>query len=54
MKILYLDKVSIFAIWFLLILVWNYSYPEATPFDDVFVAVCLALFSQFLEKRYGV
>jgi len=54
MKIFYLDKVSIFAVWFLLVLVWNYSYPTATPFDDVFIAVCLALLSKFLENRYGV
>ena len=28
-------------IWLLLVVLWNYGYPEATPFYDVLVAVIL-------------
>jgi hypothetical protein len=40
----------IFIIWLLLVIGWNYSFPNAIPFDDVFVAVCLSLLSKSLEK----
>jgi hypothetical protein len=40
----------IFTIWLLLIVVWNYEVPSATPFEDVFVAVILSFMSIFLNK----
>ena len=30
-------------IWFLLVILWNYGYPEASPFLDVLVAVILSV-----------
>jgi hypothetical protein len=45
-------KHIIFSIWLLLVIGWNYNFPNATPFDDVFVAVCLSLFAKLLEKRF--
>ena len=42
---------NVFVIWLLLVIAWNFGYPEASPFEDVFVAVILAIFNLFL-KRY--
>tara|TARA_B100000686_G_scaffold269685_1_gene285730 strand:+ start:213 stop:374 length:162 start_codon:yes stop_codon:yes gene_type:complete len=43
-------KISEWILWLLLIVLWNYGYPEATPFQDVMVAVFLSLFFIFLKK----
>ena len=34
--------------WFLLIVLWNYLYPQATPFQDVAAAVIISLIFIFL------
>jgi hypothetical protein len=44
-------KKIIFSIWILLVIGWNYGVPGATPFEDVFVAICLSLFAGSLEKH---
>ena len=36
--------------WLVLVILWNYSYPEASPFLDVLVAVILSLASTILIK----
>ena len=41
---------NIFVIWFVLITAWNFGYPEASPIEDVSVAMILALFNIFLKK----
>tara|TARA_Y100000816_G_C26080872_1_gene569660 strand:- start:1253 stop:1441 length:189 start_codon:yes stop_codon:yes gene_type:complete len=41
--------------WLLLVILWNYGYPKATPFQDVLVAVILSVFFiiiQKLQSRY--
>ena len=30
-------------IWLILVVLWNFGFPEATPFQDVIVAVILSL-----------
>ena len=40
----------IFVIWFVMVVAWNFGYPEASPFEDVLVAVILAVFNTFLKK----
>tara|TARA_Y200000002_G_C22115022_1_gene428367 strand:+ start:51 stop:191 length:141 start_codon:yes stop_codon:yes gene_type:complete len=42
--------VNTFVIWFILVTAWNFGYPEATPFEDVIVAVKLSLLSYILKK----
>ena len=42
----------IFSIWLTLVILWNYEFPHATPFDNVFVTVCLVLFLKLIEGRY--
>ena len=41
---------NIFVIWFVLVIAWNFGYPQASPIEDVLVAVILALFNIFLKK----
>ena len=41
---------QIFVIWLVMVIAWNFGYPEASPFEDVLVAVILALFNIFLKK----
>ena len=41
---------QIFVIWLVMVIAWNFGYPEASPFEDVLVAVILAVFNIFLKK----
>ncbi len=34
-----------------MVIAWNFGYPQASPLEDVLVAVILSLFNIFL-KRY--
>jgi hypothetical protein len=43
----------IFSIWLVLIILWNYKFPDAIPFEDVFVTICLSLFAKSLERNLG-
>ena len=40
-----------FVIWLVLVVAWNYGYPQASPFEDVVVAVILALFNILMKKN---
>ena len=37
--------------WLWLIIIWNYGYPEASPLEDVIVAVILSLI--FIVLKYS-
>ena len=39
---LMLEKLN-WLVWLILVILWNYGFPEATPFQDVIVAVILSL-----------
>ena len=41
---------NIFTIWLVMVTAWNFGYPEASPLEDVVVAVILSLFSTILKK----
>tara|TARA_B100000524_G_scaffold336479_1_gene226440 strand:+ start:102 stop:242 length:141 start_codon:yes stop_codon:yes gene_type:complete len=41
---------KIFVIWLILVIIWNYGYPNASPLEDVIVALILSLFSAVLKK----
>ena len=41
---------NIFVIWLILVIAWNYGYPQASPLEDVIVAIILSLFSTILKK----
>tara|TARA_B100000674_G_scaffold417880_1_gene368032 strand:- start:309 stop:536 length:228 start_codon:yes stop_codon:yes gene_type:complete len=41
--------------WLVLVVLWNYGFPQATPFQDVIVAVILSILFiiiQMLQSRY--
>ena len=40
----------VWLIWFLLVILWNYGYPTATPFLDVLVAVILSILNIIILK----
>jgi len=39
----------VFGIWLILIVIWNFGYPGATPILDVIAALGLFLVSNFLK-----
>ena len=41
---------NIFIIWLIMVITWNFGYPEASPLEDVVVAVILSLFNLILKK----
>lgn len=42
---------QVYVIWLIGVVVWNYGVPEATPFEDVMVAIILS-FVSFSLKEY--
>jgi hypothetical protein len=49
-----IEKLS-WITWLILIIVWNYGFPAATPFQDVIVAVILSLLFiiiKLMQSRY--
>ncbi len=49
-----IEKIN-WIIWFVLVILWNYGFPDATPLQDVVVAVILSLFFiiiKIMRSRY--
>jgi len=38
------------AVWLVLVILWNYGFPEATPLQDVLVAVLLSIIFILINK----
>tara|TARA_B110000971_G_C19960590_1_gene477790 strand:+ start:602 stop:754 length:153 start_codon:yes stop_codon:yes gene_type:complete len=43
-------KIIDWALWLLLVVIWNFGYPNASPFQDVLVAIFLSLIFIYLKK----
>ncbi|MBT3479633.1 MAG: hypothetical protein HOA15_02760 [Candidatus Marinimicrobia bacterium] len=43
-------KKRIYLIWILGVVVWNYGFPEMSPFADVMAAIALSVFSINLKR----
>ncbi len=41
---------NIFIMWLVMVVAWNFGFPEASPLEDVIVAIGLSLLSSFLKK----
>ena len=41
---------KIYLIWLIGVIVWNYGVPQATPLEDVLVAIALSFLSIGLKK----
>ena len=46
---LMLNKINWFA-WLVLVILWNYGFPKATPIQDVLVAVILSVLFIIIQK----
>ena len=49
-----LKKIN-WLIWLVLVILWNYGFPQATPFEDVAVAVFLSILFiiiKLVQSRY--
>ena len=40
----------IFIIWLIGVIAWNFGFPDATPLEDVLLAIALYFFSIALKK----
>ena len=43
-------KITLWISWLFFLTLWNYGYPEASPFLDVLVAVLLSILNLILLK----
>ena len=41
---------KIYLIWLIGVIVWNYGVPQATPLEDVLVAIALSFLTMCLKK----
>jgi hypothetical protein len=41
---------NIFVIWLIMVIAWNFGFPNASPLEDVFVAVILFLLNIAMKK----
>ena len=46
---LMINKINWFA-WLILVILWNYGFPKATPLQDVLVAVILSVLFIIIQK----
>ena len=37
-------------VWLILVILWNYGFPKASPFQDVLVAVILSVFLTIIKR----
>tara|TARA_B100001750_G_scaffold248552_1_gene281006 strand:+ start:2316 stop:2465 length:150 start_codon:yes stop_codon:yes gene_type:complete len=44
------NKIIVFIIWIIMVIIWNYGVPDAIPLYDVVVAIILSLISVKLNK----
>ena len=43
-------EIVIWILWLTLVILWNYGYPEASPFFDVIVAIVLSIINIFIIR----
>jgi hypothetical protein len=44
------QEITTWTIWLILIILWNFGYPEAKPIYDILVAVILSLIFNIIKK----
>jgi len=45
-------NIIVYSIWLMMVILWNFLYPEAMPIYDVIVAVFLSFVSLNLKKLF--
>tara|TARA_B100000795_G_C22486579_1_gene318676 strand:- start:180 stop:368 length:189 start_codon:yes stop_codon:yes gene_type:complete len=48
------QEIIIWSIWLVLVIFWNFCYPEAKPFYDVLIAVILSLIFILIKKNINM
>jgi hypothetical protein len=48
-----MNKKVIWLMWLALVIGWNFRYPTALPYEDVFVTVCLSFLIKYVERGFG-
>jgi len=43
---------KIYIIWLIGVVIWNFGVPNATPLEDVIVAIVLSFFSIIMKKYF--
>ena len=43
-------KFMVYAIWLIVVILWNFGFPEARPIEDVLMAIVLSFLSIGLKK----
>ena len=43
---------KIYIIWLIGVIIWNFGVPNATPLEDVVVAIGLSFFSVVMKKYF--
>ena len=51
-KLGYNNFMIVYVIWLISVIAWNFGVPEATPIEDVIVAILLSLLSIRLKKYF--
>ena len=41
---------KIYIIWLIAVIIWNFGFPNATPIEDVIIAILLSFLSVGLKK----
>ena len=41
----------IWGVWLLLLTIWNFGVPNALPYEDVFVTMCISYLAIYMEGR---
>ena len=42
---------KIYIVWLIGVIIWNYGFPNASPLEDVVVAIILSFISIVLKKK---
>ena len=41
---------KVYIIWLICVIIWNFGFPNATPIEDVIIAILLSFLSISLKK----
>jgi hypothetical protein len=50
LKLYILVKMKVYIIWLIGVIAWNFGVPDATPIEDVIIAIILSFISMGLNK----
>jgi|TARA_B100000959_G_scaffold12990_1_gene12847 hypothetical protein len=42
----------IWGVWLLLLIIWNFGVPNALPYEDVLVSICISYLANYMENKY--